>query len=186
MIGGRSTKCPRGVSLLEVVVTLGLFLVIMTALLSIFSYTLRVQRRALAMQATFDATRGTLEAMARAIRQADPHAVTTVGYCDVAQTCLEFHHIEASENFPGDDTGVVRYRLENGAIQVLNSHTGGVYVNVTSDDVVVEQLQFYVSGEQDDDTLQPLVAIAVTVKSAADPDRAIHLQTSASVRTLQE
>lgn len=91
MIGDHKFNNPSGTTLLELVVTLGIFVMLVGSLIGIFLMALANERRALATQQVLDNTRYTIELMARAIRQADTSKSITTTSCGTSP-CLEFTH----------------------------------------------------------------------------------------------
>lgn len=161
-----------GITLLEVVVALGIFLVLVTSIVGIFSISLLSERRALTSQSIIDNTRVAMEVMSRAIRQAKPN---TLDNSTCGSNCLDFVHINPTK-------GAVSY--------TLNSISNAIEENgsaITSSNVYVESLEFYIFGGSASDSEQPRVTITVSVRQATGfVSPTIDLQTTVSLRTLQE
>lgn len=191
MIGDhKSRELQRGFTLVETIAAMGIFLVLMTILLGVFMNALSLERRALATQAALENARYTFEIMARAIRQANPQPpapIDTVFFCSSEPgTCLVFIHQNAAKG-----TMLYRFNSVTKKIEEWSTSTGNVWVPITNSDVVVEQLNFYVSGNGpgnngQSDLQQPRVTIYARVSSVKNPSVVATIQTTVSVRSLQE
>jgi type II secretory pathway pseudopilin PulG len=75
------------------VVTLGIFAILVSSATGAFLSALNAERRTLATQQVLDNTRYTIELMTRAIRQADPNSLRTISPAGcAAKGCLQFQH----------------------------------------------------------------------------------------------
>lgn len=166
-------------TLLEIVVTLGIFLIVMTAMLSVFAQALAIERRAASTQAALENMRYVLEIMERSIRQADPATLATSNCTGNVCASLSFTHVSSTK-------GNVTYSSGESTIQEQSATTGGSSMAITGSSVNIQRLGFIVSGEAVGDGEQPRVTVLFRVSSTAHPTIAADLQTTVTVRTLQE
>jgi len=187
MTGAHNKKKPAGLSILEILMSMGIFLVVMSSLLGVFGYIVKLQRQEMAMQASLENLRTTLEIMSRAIRQAksvppdtlDIGATTPCPNGQPNNTCIRFTHVSSEK-------GAVVYALDNNAIYETSASTGGNAVPITTQDVNIESLRFTLGGDDPEDLRQPTVTISMRIKSVANPARIYSLQTTVSLRDFQE
>ena len=187
MIGGRRHNLklhwPRGQTLLELVVVLGLFITMVSAISGSFISSLAAERRALATQSVLSNARATTEVMVRAIRQADPDTIstdTTSGPClgETPNTCLTFTHPDLTNK------GAMVYRLSSG--KITESDNGGAPFYITPSNVIVDRLYFEINGEGTNDTIQPRVTMTTAIRANPVGGQVLNLQTSVSLRSPQE
>jgi len=158
-----------GFTLIEMMVSVSIFAIVMLvstgALLSVVSN----DRKAQAQQSSFSNIDFALESISRAMRVGATYRCITGNYSsasiDVSQDCnsggsaLAFEPFGGSSATPDDQ---VVFRL-NGT-QIERSTQGGAsstFIPVTSPDVVVEGLRFYVRGSTLGDIYQPTVLISI-------------------------
>lgn len=142
MIGNKKIR-KRGFTLVELLVSVSLFAVTVTAASSLFSAAAKVQRRSLETQKVLDNGRYVLEIIAKGVRMSTPSSNGTL------LTSLAITHATK---------GAVTYALSSG--QVTENGTA-----ISSSNVLVDRLYFNVSGVGTGDTLQPRVTIVLRVKS---------------------
>lgn len=155
-------KCTKGLTLIELLVAMAIFVVVLTVVFGLFSSAIKGQRRVIAMQNIQENARFMLEFMAKEIRMSKINSSTS--------TSLNITR--------SDGTTVVNYSLNNGKL-----YQDGVQVN--SDEVSVTG-GFYVEGIGADN-LQPKVTIAFKVQgtgSRPEEQAFINVQTTLSQRVL--
>jgi len=164
----------RGFTMIELLVTMTLFLIIIGAVSAIFIQSMKTQRLTLALIAVNDDASLALEQMTREIR-------TGFNFCPVggADSCSPSKLV--FENSAGED---IIYDLKNGA---LVKSVNGILKPITSGDVKISRLAFIVSGQAASDNERPFVTIAMTVGSRnpalEKAGISTSLQTSVSSRT---
>jgi len=138
-----------GFTVIELLVGIGLFAMVMTALTGAFLTTFRSQRQAFAFLATQNNVRYALEKMAREMR-------TGSGFSS-SQTDLI--------SFTNDKGESVTYCLAGSAIR---RDSGACSVNspaITASNVIVERLRFVLDGASAGDGRQPRITILVRITS---------------------
>lgn len=185
---GKSSN-PQGQTLLELIVVLGIFIMMVSGISSVFISIINAERRALAIQEVLNNTRYTIEIMARAIRQADPDSLNTTGG-------LEFIHPMKQK---------MKYQLTGSNIEEVNNvclddQTKWCAVNsdcavtcyaqdaiaITPSNVRVERLSFQILGQDTNDQTQPRVVISLRLGAQPNANPAMDIQTTVSLRTMQE
>lgn len=174
----------KGFTLLEMIVAMGVFAV--AALLSagsLLSLT-DAQKKTYALQSAYDNLRFALETIAKDVRTgdvfycgADPNdlpPVPTPRDCPSGGPALTY------KNSSG---GAIAYRIFQGRI---DKFTGGALSGaLTSEDINITDLTFYVLGAPSGDDLQP--RIAIVIKGTAGGGRTVsnfNLQTTISQREI--
>lgn len=175
----------KGFTLIEVIVSMGIFAIAaLLATSSLLSLT-DAQKRSLSLQTTYDNVRFAIETMAKDIRMgslytcgSDPANPPTIGAVGV--DCISGGPVITYRNSSNDD---ISYRILNGHI---DKYINGVPVGVlTSADANIDTLDFYVVGAADPTTFQPRVVIVI--KGTAGTGRAqssFNLQTTVSQRKI--
>lgn len=207
MIGGHNHRYhyPNGQTLLELIVVLGIFIMLVSSVSGIFISIINAERRALAIQEVLNNTRYTIEIMARAIRQADPDEIstdtTTPGrpcYNETQNKCLSFDHpMKRLMVYKLDSTNKtideINYVCSNDSTKwcAENSDCGVGTCDAQSDkaitpsDVKVERLNFSVIGTELNYD-QPRVTISLRIGASPNANPAMDIQTTVSLRTMQE
>jgi type II secretory pathway pseudopilin PulG len=189
-------------------VAVALFAVVMVICVSTLLALINANKKAQALQSVMNNLNITLDGMARAIRQghnyycgtdliaaasADLQTPYPGGDCSSGDNPeFAFEHYGGSSGFFGDQW-VYKFDAVNN--RILKSENGGTdFYAVTSPEVRIDSLKFYVTGSQEGDptspspdTRQPQVIISI--KGTAAPDNAktqttFHIQVAATQRLL--
>ena len=176
-----------GFSLVEFIVAVGLFTIVVSIAVGGFTGALRTQRQAVGLISANSNISLALEQMTREMR-------TGYDFCANGRTCLLPEEIEFKNAkneivrycFASDgDTGWVERGVGGGACSSEN------FKRITADNVSVEHLKFYVSGNLPaslpppaGDELQPriTISIGVTSKEKTIAGNPVDLQTTVSPR----
>lgn len=187
-------KNPRGFTLVEMMVSVAIFAIVMTVALGALLSMSESDRKAQTLKSVINNMNFALDAMSRSIRTGQAyHCDTTQGTLSVTRDCPD--NPASSLAYQPAQGGTVIYRLENssgslcgqpsGAVGcIVRSTDGGVtYGAITSSEVYINALSFYVTGAQSA-SVQPKVTIlisgVVTVSGAQDSP--FNLQTSVTQR----
>ena len=141
----------RGLTLLELIVSIGVFALIMLSVMSIFISVTRTQRRNTALQNNLDSIRYTLEVMSKEVRMAIK---------DVDGSCHEgevYYQKNRQEIFFLDYQGKCVTYFLNGKKLFKEVDSGGE-IQVTPDKVLVDDIDFEIFS---DINSQPMVKIAL-------------------------
>ena len=145
-------KAVRGFSLVEMIVSVGIFSIVMLAATSAYLTLIALDRRARAGNDVVNNLSFAIDSMARAIRTGDDYA------CGIAGGDC-FGAGESRFSFTDEQDRVVTYLLSNGAIaRCIGSPCNAARrVPLTDSRVTVEALTFYVRGTTPGDNIQPRV-----------------------------
>lgn len=184
----------RGFTIIEMLVAMAIFTFVAGAASGLFVSSLRAQRVSLARQQLLDQTSYALEYMSRSLRMAKkelfdhPFAcLSQRGYNytnprgDDSVRFIKYDY-EAGQNvcheFFLDDGQLKEYKM------ILDGPAGGTesVQPLTSDDLLINSLKFTLTGQSQDDVLQPKVTILLDI-SGKDQSQ-IRIQTAISQRDL--
>lgn len=170
-----SRSCITGFTLIEILVALAIFASVVTVTSTIFVFGLRAQRQSLAYQQLLDQTSYLTEYMSRAIRMArkDINGLCTgtvkLNYKFDGQ-CLKFRNYKDE---------CQRFCREGTRLKEIKD---GVENYLTSPDLKVNSFGPTLSGETQDDKLQPLVSLFLEIEGKEQAK--IKIKTSLSQRNL--
>ena len=166
-----------GLTLIEVLVAMSIFLIVITAALNVFVSGSNSQKRILEFNATQREAGYLMEVISRELRMA-----TAI---DSTQENNNNHIIE----FTNYDGILIKYCKSNSA---GDCDGGGKYFsrdgeNINSSDIEIDRLIFYVTDNFDglvpvEDKKQPIVTISMKVKSTGSSGTELILQNSVSMR----
>ncbi|MEA3453257.1 MAG: prepilin-type N-terminal cleavage/methylation domain-containing protein [Patescibacteria group bacterium] len=185
MIYNKSSK-ENGFTLVEVLVAAAIFGTLMVAITGIFISALRVEKGVLSSKKVLGQISYAAEYMTRALRMAEKDQT---GLCvrDVplgSGIYANYESIVESEIIFKNalqDGDCQRFFLEDNQIKYETSP--GVIVELTSSDIIVENLKFEISGETEGDDLQPFVTIYMEAYAEKSISK-LKIQTSVSQRNL--
>ena len=187
-----------GFTLIEVLVSIGLFAIIVAIAIGGLTRALRAQRQVASLLAASSNVSLVLEQMAREMR------IGSGFFCDrdalgnpdlspspLCRVRVAPPLIVSEVIFTNSSGEVVAYRLESSAIE--RGVDGGDFEKITGDNVTVQYLNFLLSGDgnrsrDNEDGFPPRVTIAVGVspKEVTLADRVLSLQTTISSRLIDE
>ncbi|KPJ57140.1 hypothetical protein AMJ49_02470 [Parcubacteria bacterium DG_74_2] len=191
----------KGYTLIEVLVTIAIFLLLSGSVTSLFVSSLTAQRKTLASQTLFDNTSYILEYMGRALRMAkkdttglclgtglEGYNYSTSSYGDADRiTNIRFinHHFECQEFYLRNSTGQIYQRISSSS----SSAGFGSELPLTPDDflVLAPQSQFLVKGASQTDQLQPRITLFLDIEAKTprpEMKARIKIQTTISQRDL--
>jgi prepilin-type N-terminal cleavage/methylation domain-containing protein len=149
-----------GFTLVELLVTMAIFLIVIGAATSIFVSALKGQRKALAIQEILNQTSYSLEYMSRAMRMAQKEVA--------APSCLSQNGLNYQLTRGGKGIKFRNYSgicqeffLEGGQLKQLKS---GAVESLTSENFEITSLNLNLIGPSELDDFQPRVTIAFTIK----------------------
>jgi len=185
MTGDNSAK--KGFTLIELLVAVTIFSVVLTSFLGLFSSVFKEQRKNLNLQYLLQNTSYLSEYISRALRMARK---------DLSGDCISLKY-----NFenPGGDISKIRFLnyqekcqeflLEDDQVKVKKSSDQyssnfGVAEPLTPTNLMVEDLKFEISGQTQDDDLQPKATFCLRIKNKVFEPEILNLQTTISQRDL--
>ncbi|MBI5401302.1 type II secretion system protein [Candidatus Wolfebacteria bacterium] len=177
-----------GFTLAELVISVGLFTILMGIASGGFIQAMRNQRMIISLMAINDGMSLTLEQMAREIR-------TGYNFCTKNYPITTFSECSSLDNseiqFVNAKNQVVRYKLINGGIEkgVGEAIGGGfIYNKITADNVDVKNLNFRLLGNNADDGYPPRITVGVSFSSNSPDVKKLNIsidaQTTISARNI--
>lgn len=178
MIGDNTKK---GFTLIELIVSMTIFLIVMVSIIELFASGIKAQKRSLALQTLSDSTSYAIEYMSRTIRMAKKDLTGT--------------YISTGCNFenPGGDLTKIRFLnykkedqwfiLDNKQIKEKKDATSE-FTALTSDNFQVNKLSFKLSGQCQTDDTQPKVTIIIEIQTKEIEPQTLNIQTTISQRDL--
>ncbi len=177
-----NNRIKNGYTLVEILVGIAIFALLVAGPTGLFISSLRSQNRILGLREIVDSSSYLLEYMSRTLRMAQKD---TTGICISPGTNYEYpvgHNRRIRFLDYKDDCH--EFAL-TGTILREKSPLGAPWVDLTSSDLEITDLQFEMSGEDQNDDLQPRVTILLEITKAALPDfPEVKVQTTISQRDL--
>lgn len=188
-----------GFSLIEMIVSVGLFAIVMVICVATLFALVNANRKAQALQSVINNLNITLDGMARAIRMGHTYHCGSSGQLDETQDCptgdpefvFESHDGSSSD---GSDQWV--YFYDSASQQIWKSEDSGANAYpVTAPEIKITDMKFYVRGtESGCDAvatpcipIQPSVVVVVNGTAASDNAKAstsFHIQVAAVQRII--
>ncbi len=171
-------KTNKGFTLIELIVSISIFLTIMTVSMGSIVGVFDANRKSRTLRAAITNLNLAVESMSKEMRFGHTYACTPpAGDCPGGDTQMGFTDSENRQVF---------YRFNNGVIE--KSVNGGNYIGVTAPEVIIDDLTFYVLNSQPistGDTNQPKVLIKIQSHAGTGRTQTnFTLQTLVSQRTL--
>jgi len=188
----------QGFTLVEMVVSVGLFTIVMFVATGALLSVVNLNKKAQAQQAAINNLNYALESMARSIRTGSTYHCGGGDYSQASIDCVddEFaYESDGSDGTANPDIGTDQrvFRVVEGTLQ-KSKNSGGSWISVTDENIVIENLTFIVTGAvgaTNGDFRQPFVRINISgyafvnESNPTNPRRVdFALQTSASQRRL--
>ncbi len=172
-----SSHYARGYTLIELIVSVGLFSLVMTLSAGAYFITISANRQAQGVANGIDTISFVVERVARSIR-------TGTGYsCAVVLGAGDCPNGSSSFSFLNAEGQTVAYSLSSSAIQE-SVNGGGARVLTDVSSITITHLQFYLSGSSVADTTQAHVTIVVggTTSTGAGKTETFLIETGATMR----
>ncbi len=169
----------KGFTLVELLVSISVFSLIVSAMSGAFISTIRAQRKSVAFQQLLEQTSYVEEYMSRSIR---------MGKKDISGACIS---AKSNYEITRDDKGIkfLNYNKDCQEFYVSDSqlweNKNGVDLALTSSNLIVESINIELSGNSQADNFQPRVTIFLKVKGAGskpEEQPEIKIQTTISQR----
>ena len=166
-------KPKSGFTLVELLVSISIFVIVTTIAVGGFVTALRSQRQATGLIAANSNASLVIEQMAREIRTGD-------SFCVGGQTCLSSSEL----SFRNGAGNIVTYRLNGAEGGIERRVDSGAFQKITADNVNVRYLGFTLLGQDPGDGLQPRVTmvLGVSARVSGVEGGVIALETTVSSR----
>lgn len=172
-------------TLIELLVAISIFSLVVAGFTDFFISALRVQRKTLAFREIVDSASYVLDYMARSLRMAKKDDIEIRG---VQKNCLAGNKInyevlsgQSAIKFRNYNNQCQRFFLDGGRIK--EEREGESYF-LTSSNLDVINLKFFLSGDSPGDNLQPRVTILIEIQKRGQPETKTLVQTTISQRDL--
>jgi len=155
----------RGFTILEVLVSTALFSIMMTVALGALISLNNSNKKAQVTRVAMDNISFALENISRNLRVGTSYhcdyqvgTITAPRACPSGATSIAMESDKGSLSNPNDQ---LVYRLNNGKIE-RSTDSGSTFLQLTSDEIVIDSLSFLVTGAALNDQRQPRVTIYLT------------------------
>jgi prepilin-type N-terminal cleavage/methylation domain-containing protein len=183
----------KGFTLIEVMVSTAIFSVVMVIALGALLAMSESDRKAQTLKSVINNLNFSVDAISRAIRTGDGYACAVSGSCNRLNPSSKFSFVDSDNKnvsycLSSDSTTCLSPSTHlcpvGGKCSVLRSYNGGQFLPLTSKEVVISNLEFFLVGESRADSLQPRVTILLsgTVQVSATQKSDFNLQTSIAQR----
>jgi len=178
-----NNRIKNGYTLVEILVGIAIFALLVAGPTGLFISSLRSQNRILGLREVVDSSSYLLEYMSRTLRMAQKDKT---GVCISAGANYEYpvgHNRQIRFlNYKGN---CHEFSVTGGGKLREKSPIGAFPVDLTSSDLKITDLQFEISGGDQNDDLQPRVTILLEITKAAIPGfPEVKVQTTISQRNL--
>ncbi len=157
------TRADRGFSLIEMIVSVGIFSTVMIVAVGSLLSIVDANRKAQAQQIVINNLNFALENMSRNIRIGSYYhcgsslPLSTKADCNNGDSYFAFEGREGNTSQTNDQ---IVYRLSNSQIE-KSTDGGTTFIGITAPEIVIEGLSFYVDGAAAGDQKQPKVLMTV-------------------------
>ncbi len=173
----KKTKYKTGFTMVELLVSISLFSLVITALFNLFNSALLSQEKSLNSIYLLDSASFLSERLSRSLRMARK---------DVEGVC-----IAEKANFEQTSSSNIKFLSHSGECWefflqdgVLMEKRGSSTQALSPDNITVQNLNFHLSGETQDDFIQPKVTISFKLKNNYGSSEEITVQTTVSQRQI--
>jgi len=165
----------RGFTLVEIIVSVGLFAVVMLISLGSLLSIEDASKKAQSIRTTMDNLNFAVENMVREIRTGDTYS------CDIASCSNGSDYIK----FVNSKSEQVIYQLVGSHLE-KSIDNGVTFLNITAPEIDISNLSFFIVGEAVGDNKQPRVLISITgmARSSSNITSEFSLQTTVSQRKI--
>ena len=178
-----------GFMLIELMVSISIFLLVVVSLVSVSISSIQNQKRILSNQELFNQSSYVLEYVSRALRMAQKDA--TGGCVGAVNRSYANPYGNSSIRFLNHSGLCQEFYRESGELKekksITNTPAGFPFsgTSFTSSHLVINSLSFLISGDVGGDTLQPRVTVSMNIQSGtATSTPQLKIQTTISQRNL--
>ncbi|MBI4086786.1 type II secretion system protein [Candidatus Kaiserbacteria bacterium] len=184
------THLRRGFSLIELLVSVALFAVVMTASVGTLLALVDANQKAQSLKAVINNLQFALDSMARTIRTGRLYHCTNA-VPPTLPTGTNDCAAGASAIVLTDDHGnrlAYRYNSSTHALERRDINSGSSWIALTAPQVVVEDAVFYVTGTPTTDGIQPTATMQIKGSAGPNPDTdsAFSIEVTVTQRVLDQ
>ena len=189
----------KGFTLVELLVSMAVFSITIVACTQIFASAIKAQGTILNSQDNLNETSYAMERMSRMIRMAKKEIDCTDRTDSTTCHCLvnKGYGYNYEINVAGNQLTFIDYRnqchrfyLDSGQLKesVASDESGLINASnihpLISDEFTINVLKFNITGEKQEDSFQPRVALFLNIEKTGYPDSNIKIQTTISQRNI--
>lgn len=171
----------KGFTLLEMIVVIGIFSLFSGAILGIFISSVNSQKRILAQQEILDQANYLLEYISRSLRMARKDDLSGTNCLNGEKVNYEISRAGQGIKFQNYKKQCQEFYLDGNRIK---ENRQGIEDFITPSSLKINSLKFNISGETQNDNLQPKVTILLEMEGSGRNPPKIRIQTSVSQRNL--
>ena len=177
----------KGFTIIELLTTITVFAIVITGFLNLFSYAFQAQIEVLDSQHLLSNTAYVSEYISRALRMARK---------DITGNCIESKYNFEDPHSQGNAIRFLNYEeicqeflLNGDSLEVKKSTDDSADklqegLPLFPSDINVEDLKFQITGEEQNDDLQPKVTFIMKLQTSRNPPKEFNFQTTISQRNL--
>lgn len=173
----------KGFTLIEMVVAVSLFTVVMLSSMGAIISMIDANRKAQSLRIVMDNLNFAVENITRTMRVGVDYHCGVLGDYNTPRDCAQDG--DSFIAFKDSDNQLLIFQLNDG--QIERSEDGGAtYLSITSPEINIQELRFFVLGSENSDQLQPRVLMIVrgTAGTVQKTQTTFNLQTTISQRLL--
>ncbi len=175
----------NGFTLIEILVSLGVFIVVVTIAIGSILSVMEANRKTQNFQDVANNIGFILEDISRNARVGSAYHCGSSGSIDEPQNCSEgdsFFAFEPQEGNPNSFDDQFVYRLNEDKVE-KSTDGGSTYSDITDSEITVDRLQFYVSNADMESSPQPRVLVMLSGTAGTDTaSEDFNIQTTISQR----
>jgi prepilin-type N-terminal cleavage/methylation domain-containing protein len=186
----QAKRLQAGFSLIELMVSVGLFTVVMVASVGTLLSLINANQKAQSLKSVINNLEFSIDSMSRTIRTGRLYYCTDSVPSTLPDTTLDCQNGATSIVLTDDHGHRLAYRFANGRIERRDVNSGAEWIALSAQEVVIENMRFYVTGSTsgDTDTVQPTVTISIRGHVGAKPttDSSFNVETTVTQRVLDQ
>ena len=169
-----------GFTLIEMIVSMGIFATVVLIVTGSLLLLVDAQRKAFSVRETYDNLRFSLETIAKDLRTGGAYHCGTTPPLANAMDCPAG---DTSITYTNSNNDQITYQLASGRLEKLIN--GSLVGSLTSADVTITQISFYVIGSSSTDLVHPRVTVVIVAQAGSGRSTTVFtLQTTISQRKI--
>ncbi|MGC9031452.1 MAG: type IV pilus modification PilV family protein [Minisyncoccia bacterium] len=179
MIGNNFLKNKKGFTLVELLTAITIFSISIVGFLNLFSWSIKYQRESLIEGYLIDSTSYFFDYLTRSLRMAQK---------DIQGSCTgnaRLNYFVSDDlkriKFLNSKGECIEFYLESNNLKISKSE---ISLPLLPQDIILEDIKFFVSGQLQEDNLQPKITISAKIKNNENPPKVFYVQTTISQRQL--